>query len=72
MAISLGNATNTATTNIPEIAVKCITIDNVFVTLFSLATALSPATAGISKDESDVSIEDGKNNMGKTIPLIIP
>lgn len=63
---------NTATTNIPEIAVKCNTCDSVLVTLFSLATALSPATAGINRDESDVKIEEGKNNMGRTIPLIIP
>lgn len=72
MAISLGNDTNTATTNTPEIVVKWITWDNVLETLFSLASALSPATAGINKDERDVNIEEGKNNNGSTIPLIIP
>lgn len=72
MAISLGNVINTATTNIPEMAVKCNTCDNVLETLFSLETALSPATAGINKDESEVNIEEGKNKIGRTIPLIIP
>jgi len=72
MAISSGNVMNIETTKIPEIVVKCKTCDNVLVTLFSLATALSPAMAGIKSDERDVRMEDGKNKRGKTIPLIIP
>jgi len=37
-----------------------------------LDKALSPATEGMSMEESEVRNDDGKNNMGKTIPLIIP
>lgn len=72
MAISLGNATNTATTKTPEIAVKCKTLESVPETFFSFAAALSPATEGIKIEERDVKNEDGKNKIGKTIPFIMP
>ncbi|MFA9424144.1 MAG: hypothetical protein ACERLG_11230 [Sedimentibacter sp.] len=60
------------TTKIPDIAVKCNTLDRVDDTLLSLDKALSPAMEGISMEERDVKNEEGKNNRGSTIPLIIP
>jgi len=72
IATSLGNVRKTATTNIPEIAVKCSTFESVSETFFSFDLALSPATEGIKIEDRDDKKDEGKNNMGSTIPFIIP
>lgn len=72
MATSFGNVKKTATTSIPEIDVKCSTFESVSETFFSFDLALSPATDGIKIEDKDDKKEEGKNNIGSTMPFIIP